>query len=246
MIECTIEPILVDLLIPELKQIAKRRAPVPIFRNMQLARWRTEPRRHQHRRHLRPGNALSPDGQQPLAQIFKPKPSPQRQGQIYIAKLTRTLDADAFQPNWHRHVPAAVIKQWRPLGNANQMSCQCPCCHTALFIQCTEMRNHLLNHTPTNADAAHKAPIAMNLPILLANRVAQIHAPSEPIAPHNKIPKVVTTPRNHPRTPPTRLIRFGPVARILSKPPSTCASWAISGAGGSSLNRMPSRPRLPR
>src|SRR6516165_6746094 len=226
MIKCAIEAILVDRLIPELKQIAKRRAPIPIFRNVQLTRWLTQPRRHQHRRHLRPGNALLSHWQQPLAQIFKPNPAPQRQSQIYIAKLTRTLDADAFQPNWHRHIPAVVIKQLRPLGNADQMSRQCPCRHTALFIQFTEMRNHLLNHTPTDADAANKAPIAMNLPILLANRVAQIHAPSEPIAPPNKIPKVVTTPRNHPRTPPNRLIRFGPVARILSKPPSTCASWA--------------------
>jgi hypothetical protein len=32
----------------------------------------------------------------------------------------------------------------------------------------------------------------VNLPILLANRVAQIHAPSEPPAPSKKIPKVVT------------------------------------------------------
>jgi hypothetical protein len=58
MIKRAIEAILVDLLIPELKQIAKRRAAVPILGNMQLARWRAEPRRHQHGRHLRPPDPL--------------------------------------------------------------------------------------------------------------------------------------------------------------------------------------------
>ena len=57
-IEAAIQPILVDLLIAELKQIAKRRAAIPIFGNVQLARRLAEARRHQHRRHLRPGNAL--------------------------------------------------------------------------------------------------------------------------------------------------------------------------------------------
>ena len=54
MIEPAIEPILVDLLIAELEQIAKRRAAIPILGNVQLARRLAEPRRNQHGRHLRP------------------------------------------------------------------------------------------------------------------------------------------------------------------------------------------------
>ena len=53
-IEGAIKPILVDLLIAELKQIAKRRATIPILGDVQLARRLAQPRRHQHRRHLRP------------------------------------------------------------------------------------------------------------------------------------------------------------------------------------------------
>ena len=58
MIERAVEPILVDLLVPELQQIAKRRAPVPVLGDVQLARRLAQPRRHQHRRHLRPGTRL--------------------------------------------------------------------------------------------------------------------------------------------------------------------------------------------
>src|SRR5215471_12301735 len=88
------------------------------------------------------------------------------------------------------------------------------------------MRNHLLNHPPTHANAAHQAPIAMNLPVLLANRVAQIHAPSEANTLRKKIPKVVTTPANQFRSPPNQLIRLGRHAANLLNPPSSCSSWA--------------------
>jgi hypothetical protein len=54
MIERAVEPILVDLLVAKLEQIAKRRAAMPILGNMQLARWLAQPRRNQHARHLRP------------------------------------------------------------------------------------------------------------------------------------------------------------------------------------------------
>src|SRR5215831_14862631 len=66
MIEGAVETILVDLLIAKLKQIGKRCATVPIFGNVQLARWLAEPRHHEHGCHFRPGNALLSNGQQLL------------------------------------------------------------------------------------------------------------------------------------------------------------------------------------
>ena len=54
MIERAVEPILVDLLIAELQQIAKRRAAIPILGNVQLARRLAQPCHDQHGRHLRP------------------------------------------------------------------------------------------------------------------------------------------------------------------------------------------------
>ena len=75
MIEAAIKTILVDLLIPELQQIAERRAPVPILGNVQLARWFTEPRRNQHGRHLRPSDLLSlPTGRSRSHRSSRPVP----------------------------------------------------------------------------------------------------------------------------------------------------------------------------
>lgn len=76
MIEAAIKAILVDILIAKLKQIGKRRAPVPILGNMQFARWRAEPRRNQHRRHLRPCDPFLARRKQPLTQILKTHPAP--------------------------------------------------------------------------------------------------------------------------------------------------------------------------
>ena len=122
MIEPAIEPILVDLLIAKLQQIAKRRAAIPVLGNVQLARRLAEPRCNQHRRHLRPGDAFLARRQQLLAQFLKPYPAPQCQRQIHVAKLPRALNANALQANRHRHIPAAVVKQLRLFGCADQLT----------------------------------------------------------------------------------------------------------------------------
>src|SRR5216683_782031 len=144
---------------------------------MQLARWLAKSRSYQHRRHLRPRDALLADREQPLAQHLKPGPAPQRKRQVHIAKQTRALDADALQPHRHRQLLAAIIEQLRALGSADQPPRQRPGPHVALRIQFAELRHRLLDHTTTNTHAAHKAPVAMNLPILAYRGVAQIHAP---------------------------------------------------------------------
>ena len=121
-----------------------------------------------------------PDRQQPLAQLLKPRPAPQRQRQIHIAELTRALDANALQAHRHRQMLAAIIEQLRLLGSADQPARKRPRLNASVLIELAKMRHRLLNDTPPDAHAAHQPPIAVNLPVLLANRVAQIHAPSEP------------------------------------------------------------------
>ncbi len=54
MIEGAVKPVFVDLIVPKLQQIGKRRVAVPILGNVQLARRLAKPRRHQNGRHLRP------------------------------------------------------------------------------------------------------------------------------------------------------------------------------------------------
>ncbi|MGH7103446.1 MAG: ProQ/FINO family protein [Acetobacteraceae bacterium] len=66
----------------------------------------------------------------------------------------------------------------------------------------------------------------MNLAVLLANRVAQIHAASEPLLPPKKRPKVGITHRKQPRTAAKYLIRLTRYHVKSRKPPSNCASWA--------------------
>jgi hypothetical protein len=90
-----------------------------ILGNVQLARRLAEARDHQHNRHLRPGNAFLPDRQQALAQLLKPDAAPQRQRQIHITELPRTLDADALQTNRHRQMVAAVVEKLRALRRAD-------------------------------------------------------------------------------------------------------------------------------
>jgi hypothetical protein len=66
----------------------------------------------------------------------------------------------------------------------------------------------------------------VNLSVLLANRVAQVHAPSEPAPPRKKIPKVVTTRSNRSFAPSNPLIRLAPAYAKSQKLPPNCASWA--------------------
>ena len=178
-IKAAIEPVLVDLLVAKLQKIAERRPAIPVLGNVQLARRLAEPRRDQHRRHLRPGDALPAGRQQPLAQILKAHPAPKRQRQIDIAKPPRALDADALQANRYGHVPATVVEQLRVFRSADQTPREPACFDAAPLVKLTQMRHRLLNDPPSNSNAANQAPIAVDLPVLPARRVAQIHAANQ-------------------------------------------------------------------
>lgn len=91
MIEAAIETILADFLVAELQQIAQRRAAVPILGNVQLARRLAQPRRNQHCRRLRPGDAFLACRQQALAQRLEVGPTPQRKRQVHISEPARAL-----------------------------------------------------------------------------------------------------------------------------------------------------------
>ena len=231
MIERAIKAILVDLLVPELQQIAERRAPVPILGNVQFARRLAQPRRNQHGRHLRPANAFLARRKQALAQLLKARPTPQRKRQIDIAKSTRAVDANALQTHRHRRIFAAIIEQLRLLGSTDQSARKRSRRNASVRIDLAKMRHRLLNDAPPDTNAAYQPPIAVNLPVLLANRVAQVHAPSKPHRQRMKIPKVGTTRSNQPSAPPNPLIRFTPASRIIQKVTRFCASWARSLTG---------------
>jgi hypothetical protein len=175
-VERTIQPILVDQIGVELQQIAKRRAPVPIRGDMQLARWLAQPRRHQNRRHLRPRHCFLARGQKLLAQIGQTRAAPQRQRQIHVAELARAFHTHALQPHRHRQLLLAVVEQAGLLGLADQMARQRTPLKPASLVEFAKLRHCLLDHTTANPHAAHKTPVTMNLAVLPPCRVAQVHA----------------------------------------------------------------------
>src|SRR5204863_8809902 len=133
---------------------------------------------------------------------------------------------NALQPYRHRHqLLAAVLEKLRLVGSANQPMRQRPRLHPPLLIELAKMGHCLLNDATTHTNTANKTPIAVNLPVLLANRMAQIHVPSEPTVPLKKIPKVFTTCSNQLRAPSNRLIRFMPRHGKSPNPHPNCSSW---------------------
>jgi len=94
--------------------------------------------------------------------------------------LTRALDADALQAHRHRHISNTIVEQLGLFRRADQMPRKRTCLDLAVLIKLAEMCHRLLNDTPTDAHAAHQSPGAVHLTVLLANRMAQVHAPAEP------------------------------------------------------------------
>src|SRR5580700_10110948 len=186
MIESAIEAIFVDLLITELQQIAEGRTPVPVLGKMQFACGFAQSRRHQQGGDRLPGGAFLAGRQHLIAQLYKARPAPQRQSQIHIAKLTRALDANAFQEHRHRHISTAIVEQLGLLGCADQMLRKRACLEPTMLIKLAEMCHRLLNDTPPDAHAAHQTPIAVDFTVLLANRMAQVHAPPESPSPQKE------------------------------------------------------------
>ena len=187
-IERAIEPILVDLLLAELQQIAKHRSTIPVLGNVQLARRLAQPSRHQHRRHLRPCDPLLAHWKQPPAQLFEAHRTPQGERQVDIAKLARALNTNALQSNRRRQMLAAVVEQRRFFRDADQPARKRARRDPSVLVELAKMCDRLLDHPPADPNAAHQRPIAMNLPVLLANRMAQVHAPFEPTTAPSKIP----------------------------------------------------------
>jgi len=146
---------------------------------MQLARRRAQPRRHQHGGDLLPGDAFLACRQKIGAQRGQARPAPQRQRQVHIPELPRALDADALQPHRHRHIPAAVVEQLRLLWLPDHMPRQHPRRDPALLVELAKVRHRLLDHPLADTHAAHQAPGAVRLAVLLANRMAQVHAPAQ-------------------------------------------------------------------
>ena len=84
---------------------------------------------------------------------------------------------------------AAFIEQLRLFRRADQPAGQRPRLNAAVLVEFAEMHYRLLDDTTPDTNAAYQAPIAVSLSIFLANRVAQVHAPSDHLGSERKYPR---------------------------------------------------------
>ncbi len=175
MIEPAVEPILVDLLIAELEQIAKRGAAIPVPGNVQFARRlaasQAPPPSSPRRCVPGPSEAGACTTPRALPHATRRAPDTHRQ-----TGASARCECPSTEPARQRL--AAVIEQRRFFRNADQPAR--PRAPRSVHAHRARQDARLLDHPPSDPNAAHQRPIAMNFPVLPANRVAQIHAPSEP------------------------------------------------------------------
>ena len=105
---------------------------------------------------------------------------------------------------------AAVIEQLRLLGSADQPARQRPRLNATLLIEFAELRHRLLNDTTTDTHAAHQAPVAMNLPVLLRIVWRRYMRHQIQLVASRKYPRSALHAQISPVAPTNQLIRFQP------------------------------------
>ena len=98
----SVQPRLIDLLDGHTEQVVQGRLPVPVFRNVELARWLRESGQHQDRRNGRPRHILTTRFDQGIEQRVKPQGAPQPSSQPDISKLPGPLEPHPLQLDGHR------------------------------------------------------------------------------------------------------------------------------------------------
>ena len=180
-IQRPIAPIVVDQGGGQREQVLKRGAPVPIFRDVQLARGLAQPGEDKDGRHGRPGHVGAARGQQPLQQRVQLQGAPQRPAEPDIAKAAPAFQAEAIQPDWNRRrVRGERFKQLRLLPSPGDRAGQGAGVRPALRVQLAEMRHRLLPDLPSDPHRAHQPPVGVRLAVLHARRVAQVHYSAYP------------------------------------------------------------------
>src|SRR6266446_10625827 len=104
-IQRPVQAIVVDPRGGHAEQILERRRAVPVLRDVQLARWLTQARDDQHRRHLGPRDRRPRSEEERGAQRLEAQRPPQRPAEPDIAKRASPLDADSLEPHRDGRLP---------------------------------------------------------------------------------------------------------------------------------------------
>jgi len=89
----------------------------------------------------------------------------------------------------------AIVEKLRLFRSADQPAREGPRYQAPLLIELAKLRYRLLNDSTPNTNATNKTPVTVGLSVLLANRMAQIHAPSEQIVRSRKYPRSSLQPQ---------------------------------------------------
>lgn len=120
MIKDAIQAVLIDLLIAELQQVRRRYQSSAMCSSLDGSQNRaatsTTAIFAQPMRSLPFGKRRS--------QLLQSGPAPQCEGQIHIAKLARSFNANALQPNRNGQCFATVLEQWRWFRSADHDRCR--------------------------------------------------------------------------------------------------------------------------
>jgi hypothetical protein len=180
-IQRAIAAVVVDQRCGQREHIVEGGAPIPLLRDVQLARRLAQPGQHEDQGHGGPRHLFTADGQQPLQPRIQVQGPPQRPAQPDVAEEATPLQPDAIQPNRNRRrLGGNRREQIRLLAPAGDRAGQRPRLGAALGVELTELRHRLLHDLAADAHRADQAPVGVGFAVLHARRVAQVHCPAYP------------------------------------------------------------------
>jgi hypothetical protein len=174
-IERPVEPVILDARGGQGKHILERRVTIPILRNVQLARGLAQARQHQHGRHRRPRHGLAPGGDQPLQDLIEPQGPPQRPAEPHVAERAASLEPNPVQVNGDRLVGLPIVEQIGLHAVGGDGPRQSRGTGAALGIELAQLGDGLLDNLAADAHGTDQTPVPVDLAVLPARRVAQVH-----------------------------------------------------------------------
>jgi len=175
-IQRAVEPIVVDPLGGQPEQILERGLAIPVLGDVQLARRFTQPRDHQHRRHLRPRHGLSACRQERGAQLLQSQRPPQRPSQPDVAERARALHAQPLESDRDGLFSRRrLFEQLVLLAPAGDLLREQPRPRAPLAVEFAEVRDRFLHHLPAVPHRAHQPPVPVRPSALPHHRVPQVH-----------------------------------------------------------------------
>jgi hypothetical protein len=126
-------------------------------------------------------------------------------------------------------IGVAIVEQLGLSRSSDQITRERARLNASVLIEFAKLCHRLLNDAPTDTHALYQPPVSADPPVFLANRVAQIHAPSGPDVGSKKIPKVGATPQNQRLSRPKPLISHGLLKNRQNRPESAQVGLVRNG-----------------